>query len=211
MPAHPARLLALLKTIRLFQGLDEPQLTRVAQAAELIELQEGQNPELDEAQDYPFFAIAAGKVSLTPTESHTDEEYLLKKGDFFGADVFFMGEREDYHITALTPVQLIAIPPERLRILIQNIPRLEANLKEQLRIYRLMRLRQFEWVNEDEWKETIKKITLDINNYIKWLETEQLPRANTIGSLVPKNSLGWLKFENLEKLLQRSLRLENRC
>lgn len=150
MPANPARLLALLKTIRLFQGLDEPQLTRVAQAAELIELQEGQNPELDEEQDYPFFAIAAGKVSLTPTEGRTDEEYILKKGDFFGADVLFMGERVDYQITALTPAQLIAIPPERLPILIQGIPRLQVNLKEQLRIYRLMRLRQFDWVNEDE-------------------------------------------------------------
>ncbi len=150
MPERPARLIALLKTIRLFQGLDEPQLTRVAQAAELIELQEGQNPALDEEQDYPFFTIVVGKIRLTPTESHTDEEYLLKKGDFFGADVLFMGEREDYQITALTPAQLIAIPPERLRILIQSIPRLEANLKEQLRIYRLMRSRQFDWVNEDE-------------------------------------------------------------
>jgi hypothetical protein len=150
MPVNPARLLALFKSIRLFQGLDEMQLTRMAQAAELIELQEGQSPELDEEQDYPFFAIAAGKVSLAPAESHTDEEYILKKGDFFGADVLLMGEREEYEIAALAPTQLIAINPDRLRILIQNIPQLQANLKEQLRIYRLMRLRQFDWVNEDE-------------------------------------------------------------
>ena len=61
MPANPARLLALFKSIRLFQGLDELQLTRMAQAAELIELQEGQSPELDEEQDYPFFVIACGQ------------------------------------------------------------------------------------------------------------------------------------------------------
>jgi hypothetical protein len=178
MPANPTRLLALLKSIRLFQGLDEPQLTRVAQAAELIELQEGQNPELDEEQDYPFFAIAAGKISLTPTESHTDEEYILKKGDFFGADVLFMGEREDYQITALTPVQMIAVPPERLRILIQSIPRLQVNLKEQLRIYRMMRLRQFDWVNEDE---TVLLI-------------ERKHPANLLVTLLAPLAFAWLAF-----------------
>ena len=59
MPVNPARLLALFKSIRLFQGLDEKQLTRMVQAAELIELAEGQSPELDPEQDYPFFAIAS--------------------------------------------------------------------------------------------------------------------------------------------------------
>ena len=140
----------MLKTIRLFQGLDERQLARLTQAAELIELQEGQNPELDEEQDYPFFVIAAGKINLTPTDSTSEVEYILKKGDSFGADVLFMGEREEYQITALAPTQLIAISPERLRVLIQTIPRLQSNLREQLRIYRLMRLRQFDWVDEDE-------------------------------------------------------------
>ena len=150
MPVNLARLLALFKSIRLFQGLDEKQLARMVQAADLIELAEGQSPELDAEQDYPFCAIAAGKVSLAPTEQHTDEEYILKKGDFFGAEVLFMGEREEYEITALAPTQLIVITPEKLRILIQNIPQLQTNLEEQLRIYRLLRLRQFDWVNEDE-------------------------------------------------------------
>ena len=140
----------MLKAIRLFQGLDERQFARITQAAQLIELQEGQSPELDETQDYPFFVIAAGKVSLTPVAEANEVEYILKKGDFFGADVLFMGEREEYQIAALAPTQLIAIKPERLRILIQSIPRLQANLQEQLRIYRFMRLRQFDWVDEDE-------------------------------------------------------------
>lgn len=150
MVTTPARLLALLKSIRLFQGLDERQLARVTQAAQLIELQEAQSPELDEAKDYPFFVIASGKVSLTPVDEARQVEYILKKGDFFGADVLFMGEREEYLITAAAPTQLIAINPERLRILIQSIPRLHANLQEQLRIYHFMRLRQFDWVDEDE-------------------------------------------------------------
>lgn len=150
MATNPARLLAMLKSIRLVQGLDERQLARLTQAAELIELQEGQSPELDEKQDYPFFVIATGKINLSPSDENSTVEYILKRGDFFGADVLFMGEREEYQITALASSQLIAISSERLRILIQNIPQLQTNLKEQLRIYRFMRLRQFDWVDEDE-------------------------------------------------------------
>ena len=150
MSTNAPRILALLKTIRLFQGMDERQLARLTQAAELIELQEGQSPELDETRDYPFFVIAAGKISLIPDTDDNDVEYVLKKGDFFGADVLFTGKREEYQITAVVPSQLIAINSERLRALIQAIPRLQTNLREQLRIYRLMRLRQFDWVDEDE-------------------------------------------------------------
>ena len=150
MPVDHTKLLALLKTIRLFQGLGEPQLTRVAQAAELIQLQEEQSPELDEDEDYPFFIIASGKISLTSPDEDKDEEYVLKQGDFFGADVLFMGQREAYIITALTSSQLISITPERMRVLIQTIPQLQANLKAQIRIYRLIRSRRFNWVNEDE-------------------------------------------------------------
>ena len=150
MVADPVRLLALLKSIRLFQGLDEPQLTRMAQTADLIQLQEGQSPELDAEQDYPFFVIASGKISLTSLDENKDEEYILKKGDFFGADVLFLGAREEYKITALAPAQLISISPERMRILIQSIPRLQTNLKAQIRIYRQVRSAHFDWVSEDE-------------------------------------------------------------
>ena len=150
MAENTAQLLALLKSIRLFQKLDEPQLTRVAQAAELIRLEEEQSPELDPEQDYPFFVVASGQVSLIPAQGEEDEEYLLKKGDFFGADVLFMGGREDYTIYAVTPAQLIAISAEQMRILVQSIPRLQDNLKAQLRIYRLIRSNHFDWLNEEE-------------------------------------------------------------
>jgi hypothetical protein len=150
MVADPLKLLALLKSIRLFEGLDEPQLTRLAQAAELIQLEEGQSPTLNKDEDYPFFVIASGNVRLAPLEKDRDEEYVLKKDDFFGADVLFLGERDEYQITALAPATLVAITPERMRILIQTIPRLQANLKAQIRIYRLVRSSNFDWLSEAE-------------------------------------------------------------
>jgi hypothetical protein len=150
MADDPVQLIPLLKTIRLFNGLDEAQITQVAQAAELILLAAEQNPVLDEEQGYPFFVIAEGKVSLTRSEGNQADEYILKNGDFFGADVLFLGGRDEYKITARIPAQLITIPTQRIRILIQTIPPLQANLNAQLRIYHLIRSPHFNWLSEDE-------------------------------------------------------------
>jgi len=150
MSDDPAVILPLLRVIRLFDGLDDAQLAQVAQAAELITLEDEQSPLLDEEQDYPFFVVASGKISLVAPQGDNEEEHILKKGDFFGAEVLFLGRRAEYQIIAIIPAQLISISAERTRILVQTIPRLQDNLKTQLRIYRLVRSRHFNWLSEDE-------------------------------------------------------------
>jgi len=141
---------ALLKGLRLFEGLDDDQLAQVAGVMTLVSLQEGQELALPEERDVPFYVIAEGKISQAWMRRTGEQVLTLKKGDFFGADVLFLGSERFYGITARTPVKLLAVEADQLRPLVKSLPPLQANLKKALYIYSLVRKKSFEWLDEEE-------------------------------------------------------------
>ena len=93
MPENNQQIIADLKKIRLFDGMDNVQLDRVAAFIRLVQLKEGETLRPD-GKNCPFFMVVSGEVRVTNLIKGSDgQSYVLKHGDFFGADVVFHASR----------------------------------------------------------------------------------------------------------------------
>jgi len=143
----------LLAKTRLFTGLDERQLARVAKRAHLVNFKADQSlllESIDKDEDYPFYVVLSGKLRLSPARWKSKTDEILQHGDFIGADVLFFGTRPDYRVTAIKPSLLLRIESEVLADLIADISRLKENIKAAIDVYRQIHSRRLEWLGEDE-------------------------------------------------------------
>jgi hypothetical protein len=164
------QIIAILKNIRLFDGLDNAQLARVAAVIHPVQLKENETLRLD-GKNYPFFIIVSGKVRYTHLRKGSDgESYVLKPGDFFGADVVFHGKPRVYDLIAIIPTLFFSLQTEPLRLLLNTIPGLTKNIKKQLAWYSLIYSKPFSWLGEEE---TVKLICRKHPAYL--FVTELLP------------------------------------
>ncbi len=151
MYEEKAEVVLLLKEMKIFQGLDETQLGKVAAVTSVVDLAEGGNPPFDMEKDYPFYVLCSGKALFSGRGTWSKlDEVVLKPGDFFGADVLFFGKQMPFQVEALTPVRLLRIEAEQLAALVEAMPKIADNLREGINIYRLTRNKHFLWLNDDE-------------------------------------------------------------
>ena len=151
-------LLSLLQSLRLFAGLDEAQLELVAAVTEVVDLAEGETLSLPADRDYPFYLIKEGKVrQVRQLNNGKLELRVMKKEDFFGAEILLTGGRRNYRIEALQKTVLLKIEAEQFDLLLRAIATLRSNLRDQLLIYRMIRRKIFDWLGEDESVHLIKR------------------------------------------------------
>lgn len=161
MAEQNTSILVLLKSLRLFEGLDDAQLGQVAEVASLVSLAEGQELALPQDRDVPFYVVVEGKLSQLWPRRKEEQILLLKKSDFFGADVLFLGKQQSYRIVARTAAKLLAIEADQFAPLVKALPPLQTNLKRLLYIYSLVRSKHFDWLEEDETVYLIVRKHLD--------------------------------------------------
>jgi hypothetical protein len=150
MPENNQQIINQLKKIRLFDGLDNAQLDRVAAFIHPLQLKEGETMHQHGA-DSPFFIVVMGEVRYTPLkDGSTGESYVLKHGDFFGADQVFRGKPKSSNLVARKPALLFGIQLEALRSLLNTTPGLTKNIKKQLAWYNLIHSKPFSWLGEEE-------------------------------------------------------------
>jgi hypothetical protein len=150
MPEDTQQIISMLKSIKLFDGLDSVQLDRVAALSHPVLLKEGEILRQD-GKDNPFFIVVTGKVRYShPINGSEGESYVLKHGDFFGADVVFRGRHKLFSLVALKPALLFSFQIEALRSLLNTIPALTKNINKQLAWYRLIHSKPFSWLGEEE-------------------------------------------------------------
>ncbi len=150
MPENNQQIITQLKKIRLFDGLDNAQLDRVAAFIHPLQLKEGETMHQHGA-DSPFFIVVMGEVRYTPLkDGSTGESYVLKHGDFFGADRVFRGKPKSSNLVARKPALLFGIQLEALRSLLNTTPGLTKNIKKQLAWYNLIHSKPFSWLGEEE-------------------------------------------------------------
>jgi hypothetical protein len=150
MPENKQQIISLLKNIKLFDGLDIAQLDQLASFVQPVSLREGEALRLD-GKYYPFFVVVSGKVHYTqPERGNQGESYILKQGDFFGADLIFRGRPKLFTLVALKPALLFSLQVEVLRPLLNTLPELTRNIKRQLAWYKLIRSKPFHWLGEEE-------------------------------------------------------------
>lgn len=150
MPENIQQIVSYLKKLKLFDGLDDVMLDRVAVFIRPVLLQEGQSlPQ--ERNNSPFFVVVTGKVRHTLTQKgNNGNSYILKPGDFFGADVVLRGRPKSFNLVALKSTLLFSIQVDALRQLLNFFPVLTNNIKRQLAWYNLIRSKPFSWLGEEE-------------------------------------------------------------
>lgn len=199
MPEDKQQIVATLKNIRLFDGLDDEQLNRVSAFAHPVMLKEGEPLRLD-GKNYPFFIVISGQVRYTQFAKGSDgEPYVLKHGDFFGADVVFHGKPRLYTLAALKPALLFSFQVEPLRSLLNTIPTLTKNIKRQLAWYGLIRSKPFRWLGEEE---TVKLVCRKHIAYlfvlelvplvIAWVGVVMIFIATQLSTTSFRLAVGWL-------------------
>jgi hypothetical protein len=152
-------LLPLLKSLRLFYGLDDEQLALVASVTTLVTLKEGEELALPTDRDYPFYMVASGKVDQTlPAGRGKTTQVVLKKGDLFGADLLLMGRRRYYLVKARMDTQLLVIEAADFATLLRSLPGLKTNAKALMALYRIIRRKTFDWLNEDETVHLVMRV-----------------------------------------------------
>lgn len=167
MPGDTQRIIAALKKIHLFDGLNDEQLGRVAAFSHPIHLKEGVSLNLA-GKKSPFFLIVSGKVLYVRlTRGGKGGSHVLAPGDFIGADDVFHGRARSYELMAQTPALLYSIQVDALRSLLNTIPGLTKNIKKQLDWYNLVRSKPFSWLGEEE---TIRLISRKHPAYLLVIE-----------------------------------------
>ncbi len=150
MPVDNQQTIGLLRNLNLFSGLGDDQLEKVAAYIHPLNFKQGDTLRL-EGKKSPFFIFVSGRASLTTLKNGREVvSYVLKPGDFCGADIVLRGKAKQFNLNALHPCLLFSIQVDALRLLLNAIPLLTKNIKKQLAWYNLIHSRPFAWIGEDE-------------------------------------------------------------
>lgn len=199
MPDNRQQIITFLKKIKLFDGLDSTQLDQVAAFIHPVTLKEGESLHL-QGSSYPFFIVVTGKVRYANLKrGNTAESYILKHGDFFGADLVFRGRPKLFSLVATKPALLFSFQVEELRALLNTTPTLTKNIKKQLAWYNLIRSRPFSWLGEEE---TVKVVCRKHPAYllvvelaplvVAWVGVFVILSATQISTASFRLAVGWL-------------------
>jgi Cyclic nucleotide-binding domain len=155
MTDDKSQIINLLKNLKLFNGLDIDQLDLVADVIRPIPMKEADTIHVAKTAA-PFYIVVSGKVRCSNLgRGNKDVNYVYNPGDFLGADAVFRGRQAAFDLVAEKPALLFCIQVEQLRALLNSLPTLTKNIKNQLAWYNLIHSKPFSWLREDE---TVKVI-----------------------------------------------------
>jgi CRP-like cAMP-binding protein len=117
-----------LRTVPLFQELDDEELTQVLLVALVKRYPAGTHILVEEQPGGQLHVIREGQVRISKTVPGLGEEALtiLGSGEFFGEVEFFDGSPASAHAIAHTDCEVLQIPHEEMRGLIKSHPELAA-------------------------------------------------------------------------------------
>ncbi len=199
MPDLTQQIIAYLKNLTLFDGLEGLQLEQVGSFVHPVTLKEGESLQ-QEGKSSSLLVVVSGKVRYSrPKRGGQPENYVLKHGDFFGADQVLHGRSKSFTLVALTPAVLFSIPVDGLRILLNTIPQLTLNIKKQLAWYNLIHSKPFNWLGEEE---TVKVVCRKHPAYlilmelvplvVAWVGIVGIIFASQLDTAAWRLAVGWL-------------------
>ncbi len=198
MSASNQQIINLLKNISLFNGLDDVELDRVAADVHPITLKEGETLPIG-GKESPLYLVAMGKARYTVRKKRDDgQSWVLRHGDFIGADQILRGRPQAFNLVAMKPTLLFSFQPDSLRLLLNSFPVLTQNIKKQLSWYNLVRSKPFDWLGEEE---TVKVICRKHPAYllvveftplvIAWIGIAIILAASQIAPASFRLAVGW--------------------
>lgn len=116
----------LLRSIELFEDLDDEKLDQILQASDERDLVRGDVVFAEGADADALYIVSAGRVAISNKSFDGRESMvaLMERGDLFGEMSLFDGLGRSAEARALEPSSVIAIPYAPLQVLWEDHPRL---------------------------------------------------------------------------------------
>ncbi len=146
----PARV-AFLKKIHLFYGLDENDLTAIAENLRESAVPQGGVIFRQGDRANSFYLIYGGSVRITRRQQGKEIQLArLVKDDYFGEMALVANRLRSGTVTALEDTSLLVLPREHFQQLYKKVPNLRETLALAIHSRRLSRQLHFKWLRSDE-------------------------------------------------------------
>jgi len=141
----------LLKDLEIFKGVTDDLLAQTAAVAAEVELAGEEGLIVETRYDDRFYMLLSGTIEITAAIGRGQQEtYLIRPGNFFGAEQFLFDRRALVAAKAVSAARLVRIEVVELDQLLRASKTLLSNLKAAAEIFRLSRTKQFNWLGPDE-------------------------------------------------------------
>ena len=119
-----------LEHVPLFSSLPRPQLQRISQLADEVDVKPGKELVHEGAFAYEFFAIEDGTAEVTRAGEHIAD---LGPGDFFGEIGSIKRDARNATVTATSPLTAIVMSAGDFRRMSAELPEVAAAIEEAVR------------------------------------------------------------------------------
>jgi len=145
----PARI-AFLKRIHLFYGLEDDELTAVAEQLEEAPYPAGSVIFQQDTKAESFYFIYKGNVKIVRRKEGKERTLaVLVSGDYFGEMALIEKRKRSGTCTAVTDSLLLVLSREHFEKLLKNAPHLRLNFDIAVQSRRLAGSMQFTWLGPD--------------------------------------------------------------
>jgi len=142
---------ALLRTVYLFQGLNEAQMAHVVTKFEAVDVEEGTQVITQGEQGEAFYVIFRGKVRESKMERGRERILeTLGPRDYFGEESLLFERPRPLTVTTLEPTTLLRLDRSRFYKLLDEFPSIRNNLSATAESRHLAQKENFEWLGEEE-------------------------------------------------------------
>ena len=150
--AEKQKILALLKQMHLFKGIDDKSLEKIVGRFVTRSLSSDDRIFAEGQFAEGFFIVLDGHVQITRQVGKGDYKVIANmiKGDYFGESALLNRTLRTGEARALVSTQVLAIDNENFRWLLETFPLIHKDLTRVSRGYEVARRKRFEWLGEDE-------------------------------------------------------------
>jgi len=150
--AEKQKILALMKRMHLFKGLENPALEQII--ARLVTRPVRSDERIFAEREFAesFFIILEGHVQITRLVGKDEIDIVanMKGGDYFGEAALLNRSLRTGEAKAITPTTLLEMGNEHFQWMLQEFPEVRKDLLRIVSGYEVARRKRFKWLREDE-------------------------------------------------------------
>jgi len=152
MGVNPVQIMAVLRSVHLFQALSDERLEDVAAYFDIVQFPDNKPVYRQYSEPDNFYILISGSVTLTFEENGIINKVVsLRSGDYFGEEA--LSNSFDQRVVSATTkgnTTLLMLNGTQVGDLVQEFPEIKKGFHQILQSYRLVITRTFSWLDKDE-------------------------------------------------------------
>ncbi len=152
MGVNPVQIMAVLRSVHLFQVLSDERLEDVAAYFDIVQFPDNKPVYRQYSEPDNFYILISGSVTLTFEENGIINKVVsLRSGDYFGEEA--LSNSFDQRVVSATTkgnTTLLMLNGTQVGDLVQEFPEIKKGFHQILQSYRLVITRTFSWLDKDE-------------------------------------------------------------